>query len=236
MKLRYATSILCLLAAAAGADMVQQLSNPDSITVDASRADWSGVTAYQDDSSGESGIGPFDVDWTRVSIAHSIDGSQLYVRYQLSVGADFGSFPAFYNLFLDTDQNRSSGYIGGGSQLPVGAEYLLQGGALFAFTGANQTDFSWSPVGSATTDNSFANLDIEIGLSAALIGSPEQFDFILLGDNALNGNTQDYYPDAANGGATGDFFRYVVPEPSTAGALLIGGLAVIGLRRMRRLR
>jgi hypothetical protein len=229
-------AILLAAACAARADLIQELSNPQTgMAVDGSRADWSGVTSYPDDSIDEPGIGAFDVDWARITLAHQFSTSELMIRYEQNRGADFGLFPAFYNLYLDTDLDRTSGYIGGGGQFSVGADFLLQGASLFAFTGAGQTDFSWSYVGAASFDNSFSSLDLEMGLALSLLNNPVHVDFLLLADNELNGNTNDYYEDTANQ-ATGGFFRYTIPEPGTGGAMILGALLVGAWRCRRRVR
>ncbi len=222
-------------ATTADADLISTLNNTtDGITIDSDRSDWAGLTAYPDDSAGEPGIGAFDVDWDTITLANSSDLSTFYIRYQLNNAADFGSFPAFYNLFIDTDEDRGTGYIGGGSQLPIGAEYLLQGATLYAFTGgASQTAFSWGFVTALTSDNSFSSLDITFSMAASSIGNADTFDFVALGDNGLNGNTPDYYPDDGNTGSGGDYFKYTaVPEPVTAGLLFVGE-ALLSLRRRK---
>lgn len=228
--------LVCMgLVAAASADLVQSLSNPSAgMAVDGSRADWTGVTPYTDDSTGESGIGAFDVDWERISMAHATDGSVLFVRYQQANAADFNSFPAFYNLYIDVDQDRNTGYFGGGSQFAVGADYLVQGVSVFSFAGAGQTDFSWNFVGGGSFDNSFSSLDLEWSIATSLIGSPESFHFLVYADNALNGNTPDYYPDSANGGSSGGYFQYVIPEPGSLPLALVAAALVGAYRRIRR--
>lgn len=195
------------------AGLIQSLNNTaDGIAVDDSRSDWVGLTAFAPDSAGEAGIGPFDVDWNRITIANNSSMETFYIRYALNVGADFDNFPAFYDFFIDADEDRGTGYIGGGSQLPIGADYLIQGANVFSFSGGDQTTFSWNFVTALTADNSFTNLDISMELPATAIGSPSNFHFVLLGDNTLSGNTADYYPDGGDQGGGGDYFRYTT-EP-----------------------
>jgi hypothetical protein len=67
-------------------------------------------------------------------------------------------------IFLDTDQNASTGYHGGG--ILVGADYLFEAKAdgsatLSVYTG-NGTNWSWSPV-SANAAISFPDASINLG-------------------------------------------------------------------------
>lgn len=212
---------MLMLAAAAAltgarADVVQSLGNARTgMVVNEDRADWAGAVAFVEDTTNEPGIGPFDVDWLRATFAHAADAELLCVRYETDRGADFGLYPAFYNLYIDTDLSRGTGYIGGGGQLSVGADFLIQGASVFQFTGAGQMDFSWSYVGVGSYDNSYTNHDLEMGFAPSLLGSPTSFNFVVLADNALNGNTQDYYPDSGSGGAGGGYFAYAFTALTT---------------------
>lgn len=191
------------------AGSVATLNNTtDAIVIDGERADWASLEGFPEDTSGESGIGPTDVDWKRVTVANTPDARAFYVRVEMNVGADFVVYPAFYNIFIDVDKNRNTGYIGSDGQFPIGADYLIQGPNLFAFTGGAQTTFSWAMKTSLTADNSLKNRDVTIAVPASAIERPASFYFLLLGDNALSGHAADYYPDNADHGAGGGYFEY----------------------------
>lgn len=180
-----------------------------ALDIHGDRAAWSGVEAFPADSSAEPGIGPFDVDWSRVAVAHSADLQMLFVRYELGSAADFSAYPAFYNLFIDADNNRATGYVGSDGQLSIGADYLIQGANVFAFSGGSaQTAFGWKLKGAAQSDIKGGGKDIAIAIPMPLIGAPDAFRFVLLGDNVLSGNQPDYYPDSGNAGVSGGFFEY----------------------------
>lgn len=200
------------------AGMIGPLNNTtDDLVVDGQRSEWSALQAFEADSAGEPGIGEFDVDWNRVTVANQSDLNMFFFRCELHKGADFGSYPAFYNIFVDADRNRATGYIGSDGQLPIGADYLIQGGNLFSFGGGSeQTAFGWTLTVALTTDNSFSNRDISLAVPALVIGNPSSFHFVLLGDNALSGNTSDYYPDGGNRGADGDYFEYTTTPANAA--------------------
>lgn len=200
--------ISAIVCRESSAGVIETLNNTIGIVIDGSRADWINAVAYTNDAAGEGEFGPSDVDWKRITIANGADLGTIYFRLEMNVAADFNNFPAYYNVFIDTDEDRGTGYIGTDSQLPIGAEYLIQGPNLFSFSGGAQTDFGWTFVQALSSDNSFANFDVSIALPAALIGSPADFNFVLLGDNTLSVHTPDYYPDGGNLGAGGDYFEY----------------------------
>jgi hypothetical protein len=48
-----------------------------------------------------------------------------------------------FSWYLDTDQSPQTGF----AMFSIGADYLLEGGVLFKFAGANQGSWVWSVVG-----------------------------------------------------------------------------------------
>jgi len=217
--------LLVAMGALSQADLIQTRSNPvgdGTMAVDTGRGDWSGLTAFNADPD-DAPAG--ETDWQAVTIAH--DSSSFYIRYLLHDGPGLNFR---YNMLIDTDQNRGTGYIGDTSQFAVGAEYMVQGATLFQYTGSG-TDWFWSDLGLKPWDESIAN-DVEIGFDQADIGSPESFDFVLWGDNAT---TDDMYDDTGAGGGSGGYFEYTtnIPEPSTAALVGLSLLAMLRLRRRR---
>lgn len=212
--------IATLLPLVASGGSLLTLSNPvadGSIVTtggNGSRSDWAGVTGYTvDPDEGQ------PTDWQQVFWAH--DSGNFYLRYLMNRTAASGWLTWQQGAFLDTDRSWSSGYNGG--WLSVGAEYMLEGQTLYRFTGAGPTDWAWTQVGSLVYDDWPLN-DHELTLPRALIGSPVDFNFLLLAGN-------DIYPDTANGGATGDYFTYTtIPEPAALTLLAVAG-AMLALRR-----
>jgi spherulation-specific family 4 protein len=180
----------------------QTLSNPvanGSIVVTGNdRTDWAGVPAYDVD--GADTAGP-EVDYRQVQVAH--DDDNFYFRFQLNTSGFLGFR---HNVFIDVDQDRSTGFRGSGDQLSIGAEYLLQGSSVFSFAGASATTWGWSFLGTQPWDD-FPTTDIETQIPRSLIGNPAGFDFVLFGDNT---GTDDYYPNSGEGGPAGDLLRYLV--------------------------
>ncbi|MGQ9833438.1 MAG: hypothetical protein ACUVRJ_06530, partial [Candidatus Villigracilaceae bacterium] len=82
--------------------------------------------------------------------------------------ADYNGF----QVFLDTDQSVKTGYQIGG----IGAEFLVEGSALFEYTGTGK-DWSWKEL---AKDIIFFNQEpvASWNISLAQIGSPAAFDFV----------------------------------------------------------
>ena len=179
----------------------QTMSNPvanGSITVTTTdRSDWSAIPAYDADPSETGGV---EVDYESIQVAH--DDTNFYLRMQLysSVSLDY-----HHNLLIDVDFDQGTGFIGGGGQFAVGAEYLLQGSNLYEFTGATQTSWGWNFLGVMPV-NAAPNTDIEMLIPRAMLGSPVGFDFALFGDNTTV--PMDLYPNESL-----DAFRYLLDMP-----------------------
>lgn len=62
-----------------------------------------------------------------------------------SNGAPIGS----YRIFLDTDASAATGFLHSGNT-NLGSEYLVENGYLYQFTGATQTAWSWTFLGSVS--------------------------------------------------------------------------------------
>lgn len=111
------------------------------MNVDGELSDWSGIPPL--------GIDPDDVrpesstliDWHKVWLANTPHHLVLAVEtFEANpVTSDF-------NIYLDTDENSDSGYLGHVNTKRInGADYLLQGRFLFRYTGSGR-DWSWEYV------------------------------------------------------------------------------------------
>jgi hypothetical protein len=215
---RLGSRLVCLSALAllsfsvrrVDADSIETQSSPvdnGTITIDADRSDWNGVPEFAADTDTVA-PGP-ELDFDLLQMAN--DASNLFFRIRLlpSPSGEPQPFGFRHNLFLDTDQNRETGFLGGGSFLPIGSDYLVQGPAVFEFAGTTQEEFAWSFLQDVTADD-VPDTDVEAAVSLAGIGSPDQFDFFL---NAANSDfaAEDFYPEFANS-PLGDFFTYEVAE------------------------
>jgi len=173
-----------------------------AITVNGSLTEWSTLRQFPvkpDDVTGAANVVDYEKGW----VAH--DPTNLYFAVQ---NANAVTLNGAYNIYIDTDCNRSTGFIGSGSNFTVGAEYLIQGGSLFHYTGTG-TNWSWSSVAGANGVPSGNTYEVSIPRSA--IGSPSIFKFIEYGDNpSVGGTTVDTYPMNALTGAGGPSLTYRV--------------------------
>lgn len=191
---------------------------------DLTNSNWSSVTGFQiDPNEGSTN------DWHQLSIAN--DSDNFYFRYQMnaSPGLDFN-----LRMFFDTDLNRNSGYLGGGAQFSVGAEYMVEGGSLYVFTGPDQTTWGWDWVGYYGADGSYPQ-DYTYTLTRAALGT-ETFNFLLFADGTIpgTGDYRDYYVDSAELGNAGGYLQYTtVPEPGTVALIGLGLGAVLFYRKRR---
>jgi len=225
-----AMAIVVPLSASLQAGLLETQNNPvanGAITVvggDNDRSDWVPVPSYLSDPSGDAP----DIDFIGLQIAHDDTNVYLHLTFAAQTSPEFYGFK--HNLFLDTDLDRATGYFGGGGFLSTGSDFLIQGGSYFDFVGAAQGDFSWNFLGAVVWDD-FPTTDIEVKIPRAALGNPDAFDILL---NASSQSPEDYYPNGATGGATGDYFRYTInaiPEPSSAILVLLGGCLFLGKRR-----
>lgn len=177
----------------------------NSIMIDASRTDWAGLTSYAEDIDGSPLPGP-ELDYEMLTVAN--DADNLYFRFEVDETLNgSSSLSNKHNVYIDVDQDRATGFIGAGDFLAIGADYLIQGGKLYAFQGANQEAFTWAFEGDLSANDSTTD-DIELAVSLAQIGDPTAFDLLL---NAANSTVDDFLPNSAASGVTlGGFYRYEV--------------------------
>ena len=178
------------------------LSNPvTTLTIDGSLADWTDVTAYPTDPDDITGA-QNPLDWREFRAAHN--ATYFYLAYTTDPPA---ALTIAHNAFLDTDRSRATGFRGGADNFPIGADYMIQAGTLYHYTGGG-TDWSWASVGS--TAFSWSASVAEIGVPWSFLGNPTALDLFLYGDNpSAGGDTVDWYPDTApQVGGGGGFFKY----------------------------
>jgi hypothetical protein len=195
---------------------VTEISNPvaaGTIVVNGSLADWSLLASFGMQPAVFTPSTTNPVGITQIWLAH--DPTNLFLAY-LNAGPTTSGLNGAYNLYLDGDGNRSTGFRGGANNFPIGAEYLLQGATLYHYTGATGTDWSWGSVGVATWATSGSNA--ELSLPSAWIGNPEVFKLFFLDDNvSIGGTLQDAYPRSAlqaGGGGTWLAYRLVSADPN----------------------
>jgi hypothetical protein len=126
------------------------------------------------------------VDWR---ILWSVfQSNMLYISYETQSPIDFASHAWRYGVFVDKDNDASTGFRGTSGHLAFGAEYLIEGAFVYQYAG-NGLSWSWNYIGSATTAIAGARLEMGIpGAWLGLSGSP-RIKLMFFGNNPT---TPDY--------------------------------------------
>ncbi|MBW7908927.1 MAG: hypothetical protein H3C50_08445 [Kiritimatiellae bacterium] len=121
----------------------------------------------------------------------------LRIAFRSANPIDFNRGAA-YCVYLDADNNRNTGFRGGGNDFPIGADYLLQGIFLFRYTG-DGTGWAWTQIGEVPHEvaGNWASYTLNASLlpiTGASVGA------MLYGDNTapgVGGNRVDVMPAGA---------------------------------------
>jgi hypothetical protein len=187
-----------------------------AITVDGSLSDWSALKSFGTKSSDVSGASN-PVNWELGYAAH--DGTNVYIAFENY--NSIGTLDSKYTIYLDTDNNPTTGFRGGSGNFPVGAEYMVQGTTLYHYTGTG-LNWSWSSVGSVTSSVSGGNAEIKFAASS--IGSPSIMRMFFYGDNTGSGGVVDTYPaNALQSNGTGNFVAYRLDDVSNSATITVDG-------------
>jgi hypothetical protein len=187
---------------------VADVSNPlntGSIVVNGNLSDWSLLIPFGQASQDFLTSSTNPVDLAQLRVAHN--ATNLFVAYQ-NYGPTTNGLNGAYNLYLDTDNSRATGFRGGSDNFPIGADYLLQGNTVYHYVGGG-TDWNWVQVAVATSVVGGTS-NVEFSLPQALIGNPSVIGLFFLGDNpSIGGNGLDVYPNSAlQAGGGGAKFTY----------------------------
>jgi hypothetical protein len=217
-----AAVLLLALIRSVGGAVIDAQNNPvpsGAIVVAAGetdRSDWEGIPWFVEDI--EDQLAPVDIH--RVQIAH--DATHVYLHLEANLWEVDEAWRV--GTFIDIDQDPTTGF-NGGFPFPIGAEYLNEGGDLFAFTGAAPNEWSWILTTGGMARDQTSLTDVELAIPREALEDPEAFDFLMLANNEFEiGAPLDFYPEAANF-QDGDFFTYELGAvPLTGDFDLSGGL------------
>lgn len=172
----------------------ESISNNKTIVIDGDLADWDGLQSFGEDAD-DITEADAKADFLEAWMAH--DDDSLYVAYRNDGEIDTQLFWP-WQIYLDTDNTQNTGYQIGNE---VGANFLIQGGALFSYIGTGY-DWSWQYVEGADVQ---ANIDVvELKLPRQALGNPESMSIVLKARNGIFTNNfavsgVDSYPDLDQG-------------------------------------
>ena len=178
----------------------------NTISLNGNLSDWEQLQSFGSDANEISMTGA-KADFLETWMAH--DNTNLYFAYRNDGAVDTSTWWP-WQIFIDTDANISTGYKVG---LSLGAKYMIQGGALYQYTGSG-SEWSWQYISSVTNGVSGAIAELKISQSA--IGDPSNLrvvfkasNWTFTGDYSSAGT--DYVPDAALTNSEG-YLSYTVSE------------------------
>ena len=143
---------------------ISHLVGDNSIIIDGNLDDWSSVGSlgYDGETLDDQGV---KADYVEGWIAH--DNNNLYVAYQNNGDIDTNKWWP-WQVYFDTDGSNSTGFK---IESNIGAEYMLQGSAVFKYTGSG-TDWSWQYV--IAVDNGVSGPIAEFQSPRFVLGLPDK--------------------------------------------------------------
>jgi len=175
-----------------------------AITVNGAITEWAALDSFGTDADDAAGNNP--IDWREAWFAH--DSANFYIAYRndQAITESWG-----YGIYIDVDGNKTTGFSGFTGELPIGADYLLEGRDLQSYTGTGN-DWAWQSDSLVSFQASGNNA--EISVPRAMLGNATTLRLYFHGDNgALGGSTLDHFPDAVTDPLAPDserFFTYSI--------------------------
>lgn len=163
-------------------------------------SEWNNLQSFATDPADIEGASGSEVDWRRAWMGHDINGNIYFAnQYDNPINMTWGHI-----TYMDTDQSKSTGFVGGGNTFPVGADYMIQGYHLWKYIGTG-TSWGWGYV--TPLWRSWSGTNSEMTTQLYNIGNPSKIDVFFEGNNAPYGNNvSDFYPDDAM--SAGKYFTY----------------------------
>ncbi len=169
--------------------MIGTIWNPvTSIVIDGDLTDWANLVSFGEDPQDITGVNN-EIDWREAWMAH--DSDNLYIAY-----SEHNEAQALWGnqIFLDTDSDAATGFRGFANEYTVGADYMLEGNALFRYTSDLQNEWAWNYLGAMESAVNANNVEIKI--ARAELGNPSNLLLLFRGENAATaGDALDFYPD-----------------------------------------
>ena len=149
-------------------------------TIDGNFSEWSSGEIIGTDPAAN--VNPTDVaDW--LTLWATFQNGNLLLSYQTVQNIDFNNNAWRYEVLLDTDSNPLTGYRGAAGNYKLGADYMVEGGTIYRYTGTG-TNWSWSYVGTTTYAISGNLLEMAVPGASLGITASTWIKIQLVGNNA----------------------------------------------------
>jgi len=149
-------------------------------TIDGNFSEWSSGEIIGTDPAAN--VNPTDVaDW--LTLWATFQNGNLLLSYQTVQDIDFNNNAWRYEVLLDTDSNPLTGYRGAAGNYKLGADYMVEGGTIYQYTGTG-TNWSWSYVGTTTYAISGNLLEMAVPGASLGITASTWIKIQLVGNNA----------------------------------------------------
>lgn len=154
-----------------------------NIVADGFDHDWTGIPAVAND-----GVDIHSSpDWRQVYLANNSHYLLLGTLNQSATPVDWS-----YNIYLDTDTSRSTGYTGGSDNLAIGVDYMVQGHFLFKYIGSG-SDWAWEFIKSLS--HGAQNRFVEWKVALVDLGNPTLIHAVFKSEDKT-GDNHDYIPNS----------------------------------------
>lgn len=165
------------------------VDDASKIKIDNKCDEWKDIKPLAEDPKGD--VSNNDVvDYLDFSAVRGSDS--LYISYACVNPMDWNTNAWRYNVFINTDDNLTTGYKGYDGSWHIGADYLVQGGKLFKFTGTGPMAWEWKEIESLSYSVEGARAEVKVPYNSLEIKPGQKIEILLHGDNA---NTVDFVPD-----------------------------------------
>ncbi len=149
-------------------------------TIDGNFSEWSSGEIIGTDPAAN--VNHTDVaDW--LTLWATFQNGNLLLSYQTVQNIDFNNNAWRYEVLLDTDSNPLTGYRGAAGNYKLGADYMVEGGTIYRYTGTG-TNWSWSYVGTTTYAISGNLLEMAVPGASLGITASTWIKIQLVGNNA----------------------------------------------------
>lgn len=173
----------------ASVNSVAAVDDASRIKIDGKCDEWKDVKPLAEDPKGDAGDNDI-VDYTEFFAVR--DSGDLYISYICVNPMDWNTNAWRYNVFINTDDNMSTGYKGYDGSWYIGADYLVQGGKVFKFIGNGPMAWDWKEIELLSYSVEGAQAEVKVPYSLLEIKPGQKIEIFLHGDNI---NTADFVPD-----------------------------------------